>query len=414
MSTIDAGSVPTLLDFDFTSDEQLLDDLWSRWDELRDGYRFFRADFGPDPIWVMTRYEDIHEALHDPGLFSSAAVSVIDPVGAHRWNPEELDPPEHGKYRQLLTPFFSPGAVKQLEPRIRQWCRDLVDGFAGEGRCDFVDGFARLFPTIIFMGLMGLPVERAEAMLDWAHELMHTQPGDDADGLIRGGATQNIMGLLMGLVADRRQEPRDDLVSTLVQAHIDGEPIADGELLQMLFLLYMAGLDTVAGELGAMFRHLAQHPDDRRRIADDPATIPLAVEELLRAYSIVSTGRLVTRDVDWHGCPMKQGHRVLLPTPAADRDPAEFPDAATVRLDRTHNRHMAFGAGPHRCLGSYLARAELTIALEEWHTRIPDYRIEDPSLVRLHSGGVAGFDHLPLVWEVSERGERTGDAAPCA
>jgi cytochrome P450 len=399
MSTLDAGSIPTLADFDYNSDPGLLAETWARWDELRDRYRFFRADFGPDPIWVVTRYRDVHEALQDPGLFSSAAVAVNDPVGAHRWNPEELDPPEHGKYRQLLVPYFSPGAVRDLEPRIRSWCVELVEGFAADGRCDFVDRFARLYPTMIFMGIMGLPVERSETMLTWVHELMHTSPLDDADGAVRGAATQKIMGLLMDLVGERRRQPRGDLVSALVQAEVDGARIADGELLQMLFLLYMAGLDTVAGELGAIFHHLATNPDDRRVLVEQPWTIPVAVEELLRAYSIVTTGRLVTRDVDWHGCPMKQGHRVLLSTLSADRDPAEFPDADRVVLDRARNRHLAFGAGPHRCLGSYLARTELAIAVEEWHARIPEYRLEDPAAVRRHSGGVVGFDHLPLVWD---------------
>ena len=396
--TAPTDAVPTVEGFDYESYPPLLADLWDGWDRFRDEHRVFRADFGPDPIWVFTRYEDVHEALQTPALFSNEAVQITHNVGEHRWIPLELDPPEHTKYRQLLTPWFTPQAVAVLEPKIRGWCSELIDGFAGRGRVEFVGEFASLYPTTIFMGLMGLPTERAGELLGWIHQMMHTLPEDDPDGGIRRAVTTEVMGMLGGLLVERRARPADDLMTTIAHGTVDGEPIPDAEALEMSFLLYMAGLDTVAGALGAIFQHLARNADDRRRVAADRKIVPAAVEELLRAYSIVTTGRLVTGDMEWLGCPMRKGDRVLLSTPSANRDPGEFDDPDRIDFDRARNRHIAFGAGPHRCLGSHLARAELTIALEEWHDRIPEYSIEDGATIELHSGGVAGFDHLPLVW----------------
>ena len=387
-------------DFDHNTDEALLDHMWRRWDELREQSRFIKTtNVGPDDVWVMTYFDDVHEALRDYELFSNVSVTINEEVGAHRFIPEELDPPEHGKYRQILTPWFAPAAVDAMEGRVRSLCVELIERFAADGRCDVATDFARVFPTTIFMEIMGLPVERSEQLVQWAETMMHTPAEEDPDGAVRMQAAMEVMGMLGQLAAERRAEPRDDLISALIAAEIDGEPMGEQELLQMSILLYMAGLDTVAGELSAFFHHLATPPEDRRRIVDEPAAIPNAVEELLRAYSIVSPGRVVTRDVEWNGCPMKAGDRVLLPTGAANRDPLAFPDATAVDIDRAKNRHVAFGAGPHRCVGSNLARMELVIAMEEWHARIPDYRIDTTEPLRFHSGGVAGFTRLPLVWE---------------
>lgn len=400
MATRETVGVPVLAGFDYATDPGLRARMWERWDELRDEFPIFRADFGVDPIWVLTRYDDIHSAFQNYGLYSNECVVVTEPVGTHRWIPE-LDPPEHGKYRQLLTSWFTPGAVKALEPKIRAWCVELIDRFAAAGTCDFYRDFAHLFPTVIFMNLRGLPVERVNQLMQWADELMHTPSEDDPAGAIRQNATMSIMGMLGGLIAERRAEPKDDIMSALLEARIDGEPLTDSDLLQVTFLLYMAGLDTVAGELGCFFHHLATNPADRRRIAQEPTLVTAAVEEMLRAFSIVTTGRVLTADTELHGCPMKAGDRVLLPTPSANRDNGEFDGARDVNFDRERNRHMAFGAGPHRCLGSYLARAELAIALEEWHARIPEYELDTDQALGFHAAGVAGFDRLPLRWNVS-------------
>lgn len=391
-------SPPILSGFDHADDEALLADPFGAWDRLREQYRAFGSDKHPArTVWFLLERDDIHRALQDPVLFSSRSVIPFTDED-HRWIPEELDPPEHTKYRQLLNPLFSPGRVASLEPDIRAFCIQLIEAIAPKGRCDLLADFARLFPTTIFMRLMGLPVEEADQLLRWASELMHTRPADDPDGAIRGAAMMSIATYLGGLIAARRTDPRDDIVTHLVTARIDDRPLTDEELLETCFLLYMAGLDTVAGMLTYTFKHLAEHPEHQELVRSDPASIEGVVEECLRMYAIVTTSRVVTRDVEFAGCPMKAGDRIVTPTASANRDPAEFPDADRFIPDRSPNRHIAFGAGPHRCVGSHLARLELRVALEEWHRRIPQYRIPDGAEIRQHVGGVAGMDALPLEW----------------
>ena len=374
-------------------------DPWGHWDVLRSRAPAYltRGDF-PAPIWTFTGYDAIYEGLRDYELFSSEMVVTTEEVGSHRWIPEELDPPEHAKFRQIVMPAFSPGAIDAWEPRIRERCVELIDSFAGAGEVEVYHEFSLKFPTHIFMEIMGLPTERADELLGWADALMHTPAEQDPDGAVRGGAALTIAGFLQEMIEEHRAEPRDDLLTTLVQAEVDGRPLSDEELGEYAFLLYMGGLDTVASIIACMFKHLAENDRDRQSIVDDPSRIPLAVEELLRFYAIVSTGRVVTRDAEFHGCPMSKGDRVLFSTAAASRDPEQFPEADRVILDRDPNRHLAFGAGPHRCLGSNLARLELAIALEEWHRRIPQYRIAEGESSVARSGGVAGMNRLDLVW----------------
>lgn len=393
------------------ADPDLLADPFGCLDTLRSQHRAVYntqphagslGEAGPNAAWMLLRYEDIHEAFQGYDTFSSEG--CLDPADGQPRSfppliPEELDPPEHAKYRQLLNPLFTPGRVRELEPSIRTHCVSLIEGFAARGHCDLVGDFARRYPTIIFMRLMGLPVDDADTFLDWADALMHSTPETDPDGAKRMSAAMDVFGYLGELLEARRNEPHDDIVSYLLTCEVDGKELEPHELLQMAFLLYMAGLDTVAGALGYMFSHLAEHPEHRQEIIQDTDRIPAAVEEFLRAYSIVTPVRVVTRDIEFAGCPMRKGDRVLLPTFSANRDEDEFASGQEVVLDRTVNRHMAFGAGPHRCVGSHLARSELRIALEEWHRRIPEYHLDDPTRLRQHVAGVAGFDSLPLRWE---------------
>jgi cytochrome P450 len=415
----DAGApdAPMTLDrgaWTYADDPDLIRAPWDTWDRLREESRAFVATEAAKDwdVWTLMRYQDVHDALRTPELFSSRSVlhvyqgpKLIDPAEADAVRgmiPEELDPPEHTKYRQLLTPLFAPQAIETLEPMIRSWCVELIDGFLAQGRCDLNRDFARQYPTMIFLRLMGLPKGGVGDFLDNVHGRIRdlAQMGlSEAQSM--SGAYMMAMGEYMNAVLDeRRVERQDDIVSYLLDIEIDGRPLDDAELQQICTLLYAAGLDTVAGQLGYMFLHLTNHPEHRRLVAEQPERIPAFVEETLRVYSIVTTNRIVTRDVEFAGCPMKAGDRVLLSIPAADRDPLEFPDADTFDIDRASNRHIAFAAGPHRCLGSHLARLELRVALEEWHRRIPDYAVADGAAVKFHIGGVAGVDNLPLVWSV--------------
>ncbi|WP_250213813.1 cytochrome P450 [Acrocarpospora catenulata] len=368
---------------------------FARFDALRDQHPAFRSTFGQG-FWVISTYDRIVEVCQDPETFSSSAVSVLDPNPAYRWIPEMLDPPEHTVWRRLLGPLFSPAAVAARTETIRRQCADLIDTLQARGSCDFVTDFARVFPTTVFLELMGLPVEDLPTFLAWEDAILHAPPSERA-GRIQ--AMGQVIGYFRGVIAERREHPREDLLSTALGWEIDGRLVPDQDLLDLCLLLFMAGLDTVTAQLSYAFWHLAREEKDRARITADPAIIPDAIEELLRAYSIVMPARKLTRDADFHGCPMKAGDMVLLPLNQANRDPDAFPNPAEVDLDRSRNRHIAFGVGIHRCLGAHLARAEMTIALEEWHRRIPDYHIPLETEATEHADLVLGLETLPLTWD---------------
>jgi cytochrome P450 len=369
-----------------------------------DRHRELRAFWSPalGGFWVFTRLEDIREALQQPDLFSSRVFSLAANY-PRRLIPEGLDPPEHGKYRQVLAPLFSPGAAARMEAQVRSVAAGLVEGFAADGGCEFAAAFARPFPTAIFLSLTGLPASEAETFAAWNHKLVHGY--DDPGG--RTAAGRAIADYLVAFIERRRAEGAagDDVIGALLAGRIDGRPLSDDEIYDTIFLLFMAGLDTVTAALGFAFRFLADRPEHRRRLVADPGLIPKAVEEMLRAYSIVNPARFVTRDATFAGVELRAGDRVLLSTTLADRDPDAFADAEAVDFDRAANRHIAFGAGPHRCLGSHLARLELRVALEEFHARIPDYELAPGAVIVGHGGGVLGLDEVPLVWRAQHGGE---------
>lgn len=353
---------------------------------------FFRSTAGLDGFWVFTGLDAVRDAMQQPDLFSNRGLIFDAPLGSHRWIPAELDPPEHTAYRQILAPWFSPARAKAGEHTIRATCRQFVETLAGKSSCDFITEFAQVYPTtVIHHEVLGLPLDDLPKFLGWSHEGFH-----NPDPLGRKAAFEAIYAYLRQTVPERRSKPGDDLASVLLTAEFDGRPLTDGEIVEICFVVFLAGHDTVPGILGYIFRYLAEHPGDRRWIIDDPGRIPDALEELLRYFGITSPARLVLHDAEFHGCPLKEGDRVQLALPAALRDVAEFPDAHQVVLDRSPNRHLAFGGGPHRCLGLHLARTELRIAIEEWHRAIPDYRLQ-PGLRLAEHGGVLGLETLPLV-----------------
>jgi cytochrome P450 len=204
------------------------------------------------------------------------------------------------------------------------------------------------------------------------------------------------------VISERRRAPADDIISVLLGSEVDGRLMNDEEVLDTCFLLFMAGLDTVTASLGFMFKFLAENPEHRRQLVEDPSIAPAAVEELVRVHAVVNPTRTVIQDTELCGVRLRKGQRILLSTALATRDPDAYGDALTVRFDRKPNNHIAFGAGPHRCLGSHLARKELQIALVEWHRRIPDYRVAAAPTIKAHAGGVLGIDVLPLEWDISD------------
>jgi cytochrome P450 len=386
--------------FDEVSRSTKVDALWhfDNFDRLRGEGRFHLGDAEGTPFWLVTHMRDIRAALQDPDLFSSSAVVPTEPNPAYAWIPEMLDPPIHTRWRQLLGPMFSPGAVAKLEPKVKQRFGEILDEVAEKGECDYVADVALRFPNTIFMEMMGLPVEDAAQCQAWETEILyHGAAGNEA---FRLQAMNEVVAYFAQLVADRRKAPQEDLVSAALRFRIDDKPVSDDDLLAMCLLLFMAGLDTVAQQLSYSMLHLATHDEDRARLVADPSLFPSAIEEFLRYYAFVATGRKVTRDEDFHGCPVHAGEMIYLPLVSANRDPEEFANAGEIRIDRPGNRHIAFGAGPHRCLGSHLARQELRIGLTDWLARIPDFRLP-PGAKIIEHGGQVGLDSLPLCWKTS-------------
>lgn len=396
-------------EYDFRVDQQLAEDQGPRWDELRNECPVRLNDSATSRrVWLLMGFADVRAAMQDYEHFSSSSVEAweSDEMAANKkpWIPVETDPPLHTDYRNLVSGFFTPRAVKDMTQGIREQCSELVTDLSARGSVEFVSGVGKVFPTRVFMRIMGLPVEKADQMLAWIETLMHTTPAEDPDYTIRYGVRNEIFGFLGDLLRQRRAEPKNDILTTIVTTELpSGRLMTDEEALSMTFLLYMAGLDTVAAALAYVFRHLAEHPDVRRALIAGEVSARDVAEELLRTHSVINTGRVVMKDVDFAGCPMRQGDRIVLSTAAANRDPAEFgADAADIRIGRRPNRHIAFGAGPHRCLGSHLARTELEVVIEEWHKVIPDYRIPDTAAVNDRPSSVSGLESLPLEWDVPE------------
>ena len=372
---------------------------FEEWDELREQCPAFWNDVG-EGHWVLTRFDAARKALQQVETFSTDSTIISDPDPEYMLLPLFLDPSLHVKYRQLYNARFSPAAVDRLTPVARQLCRETIERFVGRGRCDVINEFADLFPTQVFLMALGLPLEDADQFVDWVRKIFLGLAGTDTE--IAAAAQGEVAQYFTDALDDRRRRPRDpaaDMTTYLLEARIDGEPISQEYLLSMLTTLVLAGLDTTKCQLGFNFHHLATHPQDRRRIVEDPALIPTAVEEMLRVFAFVPPARKLRADIEYEGCPMKRGQMVLMPLWSANRDPRAFEDGEHVVIDRSPNRHFAFGAGAHRCAGAHLARRELVIAMEEWHRLIPDYELASDEPVVEH-GWQIGLDTLHLRWEV--------------
>jgi cytochrome P450 len=374
---------------------------WKEIDELREQYRYFRNTCGPG-YWVLTRYEDIREAFQNPEVFCNHSIVPTDPDPAYRFLPSFSDPPQHMKYRHTMNKWFAPAAVANFSPDVQRLARETVTELVGDGSCDYLATFGDRYPVRVFLLSMGLGQEDAEFFVSCVRRMSGATSGkpDDVEQMM--GAWNDIAEYWTKLLADRREHPLDpevDFVTHMSRATLDDEPMPDIDIVDILVTLTLGSLDTLKSQLGWCMYHLATHPEDRRRVVESPGLIPGAVEEFLRAYPIVGMARKVTRDVDFHGCPMKKDDMVLLTIQAATRDPRVFPDADQVIIDRQPNRHIAFGASEHRCLGSHLARAEMKYALEEWHRAIPEYRVATDEPLMAHGGQVSLLS-LPLAWDV--------------
>ena len=384
-------------DFDHT-DPHWTENPYPIWDQLRAAGPVVHTDrfLG---CYMPTTYEAVRQIAHDTEHFSSRRVIVRDErpeVMKNAAPPITSDPPYHKPAKQLLLPPFTPDAMTKLEPRVRAICNELIDGFIADGQCDAAARYTKYIPVRTIAHMLGIPESDSDLFIQWIHMVLELGIKDESK---LGQAVHEMTAYFDGHIEARRRQPTDDLISTLMNARDkDGQPLDDSHVLGSLRLILIAGIDTTWSAIGASLWHLANHPQDRARLIAEPALMPIAVEELLRAYSPVTMAREVMKETVVEGCPMKPGNMVLLSFPAANRDPAAFPDADKVVLDRKENRHAAFGLGIHRCVGSNLARMEMTVAIEEWLKRIPEFRLDPKGAVKWSQGTVRGPRQLPLLF----------------
>jgi cytochrome P450 len=347
--------------------------------------------------YMPTTFDAVKQVAYDTEHFSSRRVVVRDvrpqTIPAP---PITSDPPEHKPAKQLLLPSFTPDAIKKLEPRVRAICNELIDGFINDGRCDAAARYSRHIPVRAIAHMLGIPEADGDRFIKWIHEILELGIKDQA---ILMKAVQEMIAYFADHIERRKKEPTDDLITTLMNARDkDGQPLSDLHVQGTLRLLLIAGIDTTWSAIGSSFWHLARMPADRERLLADPELLPAAIEEFLRAYAPVTMAREVMKETEIGGCPVKPGNMLLLSFPAANRDPAMFPDADKVVIDRKQNPHAAFGLGIHRCIGSNLARMEMTVAIEEWLKRIPDFRLDPAGKVTWSEGTVRGPRQLPILF----------------
>ena len=351
---------------------------------------------------IVTSREGVDIVLRNPEIYSSST-SAHDLKTKRPLIPLQVDPPDHRKYRKLLDPLFAPQRMKLLEDSTTQLVNDLIDRFIDDTEIDFCAQFSTPFPSQVFLTMFGLPMDelpRFLTMKDGAirpdqvvgHEFGH--PETEA---YQQQTADSIYAYFEQVIDERAGEQRDDLLSHFLHAEVDGDRLTHEEILDICFLFLIAGLDTVTASLDCFFAYLAAHPDARRKLVEDPDAIAAMIEEMLRWETpVMGCARVATQDTALGDFAISEGEQVMALLGAANVDQAEFPNSGELVWDREANRHLAFGGGIHRCLGSHLARMELRVAVREWHHRIPDYSIK-PGVELNFTAGIRTLDTFPML-----------------
>ncbi|BCB89792.1 cytochrome P450 [Phytohabitans suffuscus] len=363
--------------------------------------------------WIVTTYDDISSVLrrNNRGFVSFPNEPPTEQKNLQgkrkRMIPIELDGSVHRQYRNLLDPLFAPGAVAKLEPKLRAAANHLIDQFIERGSCDFSREFALPYPGGTVMGIMGWPLEDMVQLSEWADIMMHGIYGatDEENNQARAEASQELGGYLTAMIAERRAAPaRDDVTSLLLDGKIDGEPLPDDDVFDAFLLMVFAGLDTVQSALSQCMLYLGRHQDRWDEMFAGPDTLVPAIEELLRWTTMPVPTRTATETVEVGGIVLPAGERLHCPLGAANRDPRYFERPDEVIFDRPRTKpHIAFGVGPHRCLGSHLARLELRIGFEELRRRLPSFRIDPGVTPEEHLGMAWGVNNVNLLFPPGER-----------
>jgi cytochrome P450 len=396
------------IDFDLF-DAAYVTDPAPIWRDLRERCPVARTE-RRGTTWLPVDYGDVRALAQDIERFSSRDVGVVrarhadgQPAKLLDTPPITSDPPLHTWARRLLLTRFGPTAIEAMTPITEGIANELLDEFADDGSTDAALSYARHIPVRVIATMLGIPLADEERFTDWAVRVLQQSVERPEDA---AAAVREVLAYFADQLQARAAVPvdarPDDILSFLIEAEHEGAPLTPHHQIGSCFLLLLAGIDTTWSAIGAGLWHLATHPDDQARLRAEPELLPTAVEEVLRFYSPVTMAREVVTDTEFAGCPMHVGDKVLLTFPAGNRDPAIFEDPDEFRIDRLHNRHFAFGAGIHRCLGSNLARMELRVALEAFLARIPTFTIDpdaDGAADAMWSGGqVRGPRRVALRW----------------
>lgn len=396
-----------VFDFDMFLDPALLRDPHERVRQLlRDAPPVFWTPHNRGH-WITLRFEDIHRVMREPKSFSSAPLSpkqrkamaakkAPDKRRIPQVTPILLDPPAHTMYRAPLQKAFSPATVMGLKDEIETLSNQLVDAVVADGRCDFIAAVAEQLPVRVFLKMMGLPVERLAEFRVVVREFLKPADPDPKDQRRR---MLNIADAMKDVILARRDDPRDDLISALWKIEVDGKPMTFDLMEDYACLLFIAGLDTVINGIGYGIRHLAANPKLQAELRNNPKLIPEAAEEILRRYSFVAPQRRVARNTELGGQKLKAGDTIVLYLAGAGLDADSFSAPEAFDLERENKAHIAFGAGPHRCIGSHLARIELhslyAVALE----KLPPFRLDPKKPARFHAGNILAMASLPIRWD---------------
>lgn len=392
------GHVPEecIWDHDFTDFLGELGDPYLAGARLHDGPGIIWAATAAHggPAWIFTRHALIEEGFADWRRFSSkrgANAAVMDP----NWLllPVEADRPEHHHYRQVLRPFFTPAAINGRASAVQELCDTLVDGFRDRGSCEFIGEFASILPNAIVISLLGMPREMLPRFMAWEHDVIH---GDTNE--IRFAASVAVIDYLKEFIAEQRKKPTGDVMQGILAGQFKDRPLNDAEVLGIVYLLFVAGLDTVFSTLGWIMNYLAGDQALQARLRGNPDLISAAVEEFTRAFGVSAPSRTVAQDTVFHGVPMKKGEAVLLPTFLAGRDPRAWSDPHVIDIER-RPRHITFGTGPHVCLGVHLAKREMRIMIEAFLSRMKNIRRPEGGGFVYHTTNTIGVDRLDLEWD---------------
>ena len=351
------------------------------------------------PTAAVLHRDDIGQLLRDVDTYSSEVFAYGPDVHAI---PQEIQAPLHTTYRRLLDPLFSPKKMAELQPKVEVAVNKFIDAFIDNGEVEVNEGLAVPLPCMTFLDLLGLPSEELQMLIYWKDVLIRPEivGGSFSEGQrIQAEVVPQMFARFAQEVEDRKVNPRDDLITYFTTTEVDGRKLTEEEQCSVLFFLLAAGLDTVTISLQAMFYYIATHPETQQLLHDDPSQVENVVEELLRWETpVMSVMRVAKEDTELGGCPISKG-TFMVACLASGNVEEEVPESLNLDLTRGDKAHLAFGAGPHRCLGSHLARMELRTVIREWHKRIPFYEVKPGETIEWVPSALRGIDYLPLQWK---------------